>query len=65
MSAITAAELAKHTSRDDLWFSASGQVYNVTPFLDEHPGISMTDFWGPFPQLDKMQEITEPIIKYI
>lgn len=38
MPAITKQELQKHTSHNDVWFSIHGKVYNVTKFLDEHPG---------------------------
>eukprot|EP00009_Paramoeba_aestuarina_P005392 CAMPEP_0201509360 /NCGR_PEP_ID=MMETSP0161_2-20130828/2435_1 /ASSEMBLY_ACC=CAM_ASM_000251 /TAXON_ID=180227 /ORGANISM="Neoparamoeba aestuarina, Strain SoJaBio B1-5/56/2" /LENGTH=127 /DNA_ID=CAMNT_0047904287 /DNA_START=62 /DNA_END=445 /DNA_ORIENTATION=- len=31
-------EVAKHTSKDDCWFIIEGVVYDVTKFLDEHPG---------------------------
>eukprot|EP00924_Labyrinthula_sp_SR-Ha-C_P002554 snap_masked-scaffold_83-processed-gene-0.14-mRNA-1 protein AED:0.45 eAED:0.45 QI:0/-1/0/1/-1/1/1/0/75 len=31
-------EVAKHKSSDDCWIVISGQAYNVTEFLDEHPG---------------------------
>jgi len=37
---IAKAELAKHNKRDDCWVSISGKVYDVTPFLDDHPGGS-------------------------
>lgn len=35
---ITSAELAKHTTASDCWMVIEGKVYNVTEFLDEHPG---------------------------
>lgn len=35
---ITSAEIEKHKSRDDLWMVVNGKVYDVTPFVDEHPG---------------------------
>eukprot|EP00928_Gymnodinium_smaydae_P037530 TRINITY_DN26031_c0_g1_i1.p2 TRINITY_DN26031_c0_g1~~TRINITY_DN26031_c0_g1_i1.p2 ORF type:complete len:431 (-),score=110.44 TRINITY_DN26031_c0_g1_i1:82-1296(-) len=31
-------EVKKHTSSDDLWLMIDGRVYDVTPFLDLHPG---------------------------
>ncbi|KAK9719962.1 hypothetical protein K7432_004481 [Basidiobolus ranarum] len=35
---ISAEELSTHTSKSDVWFSIEGKVYDVTKFLDEHPG---------------------------
>eukprot|EP00158_Paraphelidium_tribonemae_P000537 Partr_v1_DN22734_c0_g1_i1_m37752 putative Cytochrome b5 len=36
---ITTAELEQHNTREKgIWFSIHGEVYNVTEFLDEHPG---------------------------
>eukprot|EP00405_Crypthecodinium_cohnii_P009391 CAMPEP_0206434876 /NCGR_PEP_ID=MMETSP0324_2-20121206/9473_1 /ASSEMBLY_ACC=CAM_ASM_000836 /TAXON_ID=2866 /ORGANISM="Crypthecodinium cohnii, Strain Seligo" /LENGTH=1076 /DNA_ID=CAMNT_0053901583 /DNA_START=62 /DNA_END=3292 /DNA_ORIENTATION=- len=32
------SELARHDSLDEAWIAISGQVYNVTPFLEDHPG---------------------------
>ncbi len=35
---ISADEVAKHNTRDDCWVIISGQVYDVTDFLEMHPG---------------------------
>ena len=35
---ITYEELSKHTSRSDCWIALNGKVFNVTPYLAEHPG---------------------------
>ncbi|EIE18666.1 cytochrome b5 [Coccomyxa subellipsoidea C-169] len=31
-------DLKQHTTEDDCWIAISGRVYDVTHFLDEHPG---------------------------
>ncbi|KAL2468946.1 Cytochrome [Forsythia ovata] len=31
-------EVARHNKKDDCWLIISGKVYDVTPFLEEHPG---------------------------
>ncbi|OCK84663.1 mitochondrial cytochrome-like protein b2, partial [Lepidopterella palustris CBS 459.81] len=35
---LNAAEVAKHNSRDSCWVVIEGEVYDVTNFLEEHPG---------------------------
>jgi len=35
---ISIAEIAKHSSKKDAWFAIHGKAYNVTDFLNEHPG---------------------------
>ncbi|KAI8970074.1 cytochrome b5-like heme/steroid binding domain-containing protein [Mycotypha africana] len=34
----THADVAQHNKRDDLWMIVDKKVYNVTKFIDEHPG---------------------------
>ncbi|KAK0078494.1 hypothetical protein PV325_000046 [Microctonus aethiopoides] len=35
---FTADEVARHNSANDLWMIMHGGVYNLTKFLQEHPG---------------------------
>ncbi|XP_019393714.1 PREDICTED: cytochrome b5 reductase 4 [Crocodylus porosus] len=35
---VTEEELAKHNKTDDCWICIRGLVYNVTPYMEYHPG---------------------------
>lgn len=35
---ISKSELAKHNKRTDAWLAIRGTVYNVTHYMDFHPG---------------------------
>lgn len=35
---VTEEELARHKVEDDAWMAIRGKVYNITPYLDFHPG---------------------------
>lgn len=35
---VTPDELAKHNTQSDCWICIKGRVYNVTPYLEFHPG---------------------------
>jgi len=34
---FTLAEVAQHRSKKDLYIISENKVYDVTPFIDEHP----------------------------
>ena len=34
----TSADVAKHNSKGDVWIVVKGKVYDVTPYVEEHPG---------------------------
>lgn len=38
LKVYTFEEVAKHTTSDDLWIVYNGKVYDVTKYIDEHPG---------------------------
>ncbi|KAJ7341704.1 hypothetical protein JRQ81_006508 [Phrynocephalus forsythii] len=35
---VTEEELARHNKKDDCWICIRGLVYNVTPYMEYHPG---------------------------
>ncbi|KAH3759024.1 cytochrome b5 reductase 4 [Pelomyxa schiedti] len=35
---VTAAQLAQHKTVNDLWVSVNGRVYDITVYVDYHPG---------------------------
>lgn len=35
---ITLEEMRKHTTEESCWIAVRGEVFDVTPFIDEHPG---------------------------
>ncbi|CAI7621800.1 unnamed protein product [Penicillium manginii] len=35
---LTLQDVARHKTQDDVWLAIHGKVYDVTKFLDEHPG---------------------------
>ena len=59
---FTKAEVAKHDTVGDCWMIINGKVYDVTPFVDEHPGgdILMDVRYAPPPRPSKAPTDTEP-----
>lgn len=35
---VTRETVAKHKTRDDVWMAIHGKVYNVSKYLEDHPG---------------------------
>ena len=35
---IAMAEVKKHSTEEDCWVVYKGKVYDVSPFVEEHPG---------------------------
>jgi len=35
---LTMSEVSRHTSKDDCWTIISGNVYDLTPYINRHPG---------------------------
>ena len=35
---ITVSQLAEHSTLEDCWMALAGKVYNISPYMDFHPG---------------------------
>jgi len=71
LPAYSAAQVAAHCTRDDVWVVIRGLVYDVTPFVDDHPGgdeilkhaggDASVGFYGP----QHPDHVTETVRKYL
>lgn len=41
---ISSSELQKHATPDDCWIIVHSRIYDITAFLDEHPGGSASTY---------------------
>ncbi|KAF7728785.1 Cytochrome b5 [Apophysomyces ossiformis] len=67
----THEEVAKHSGRNDLWMIIDNKVYDITPFIDEHPGgeevlfdEGAKDATGPFDDVGHSEDARELLQKY-
>lgn len=42
---FTQADVASHKTTDSLWITIDGDVYDLTKFQDDHPGVCTFFFW--------------------
>ena len=38
-TAYTVQQIEQHVERNDMWMIIGGKVYDVSKFLEDHPGI--------------------------
>jgi cytochrome b involved in lipid metabolism len=67
----TLTEVAKHKTKDDLWFVIHGKVYDVTKFGDDHPGGGQalvdeagTDATNAFEDIGHSQDARDMLAQY-
>ncbi|KAI8889237.1 cytochrome b5 [Backusella circina FSU 941] len=68
---FTHAEVAKHNTRNDLYMIIDNKVYDITKFVDEHPGgeevlidEGAKDATGPFDDVGHSPDARELLEKY-
>ncbi|KAA8520782.1 hypothetical protein F0562_014946 [Nyssa sinensis] len=62
-------EVAKHNQKGGCWLIISGKVYNITPFMDDHPGgddvlLTATDATNDFEDVGHSDSAREMMNKY-
>lgn len=68
---IPLSEISKHKSIDDLWMAVNGKVYDITKFVDQHPGgeevlleHAGTDATVPFEDVGHSENAVEMLDEY-
>jgi len=72
LKTYTYEEVAEHKTHDDLWVVYNGRVYNISSYIDEHPGgeevvldVAGTDATEAFNDIghsDEAHEILEGLL---
>ncbi|RRT56209.1 hypothetical protein B296_00007511 [Ensete ventricosum] len=62
-------EVSKHNVAKDCWLIIDGKVYDVTPFMDEHPGgdevlLAVTDATNDFEDIGHSNSAKDLMAKY-
>ncbi|CAO3593398.1 unnamed protein product [Absidia cylindrospora] len=68
---FTYEQVAEHNKREDLWMIIDNKVYDITEFVDEHPGgeevlidEGARDATGPFEDVGHSPDAREMLVKY-
>lgn len=69
---FSAAEVSQHKSENDLWIVRNGKVYDVTSYVDSHPGgvdtlmeVAGKDATTAFDGVGHSQEAKEELEKHL
>ncbi|CAO3630145.1 unnamed protein product [Cunninghamella blakesleeana] len=68
---FTYEQVAVHNTREDFWMIIDNKVYDITPFIDEHPGgeevlidEGARDATGPFEDVGHSPDARDLLKKY-
>ncbi|KAJ5102696.1 hypothetical protein N7532_003225 [Penicillium argentinense] len=67
----TLQEVQKHNKPDDVWIVRHNKVYDVTKYMDDHPGgssilieVAGTDATEAFEETGHSEEARDELVKY-